>query len=381
MLGAVSLTMALGLSACSASNESNGSDPSSSDSSDSSSSDSGTTTETSGGGSGSSGPVSGDLNGAGSSAQEAAMAAWKAGFQIANPDATVNYDPAGSSAGREQFIAGGVLFAGSDAYLSDEELASAEKTCGGPAIELPVYVSPIAVIYNLPDVSDLQLSPETLAQIFAGKITTWDDPAIAADNPDASLPSTAITPVHRSDGSGTTDNFTDYLDQVDPQDWTYGMVDEWPIKSGEGGDGTSGVVAAVTNGEGTIGYADESQAGDLGQALIKVGSDYVAPSAEAASKILDESKPVSGRAKATDLALAVNRTSKTAGVYPIILISYQMVCSTYDSQDKVDLVKAFESYVVSSAGQDAAAQEAQSAPITDALRTKALAAIGKIAVK
>jgi phosphate transport system substrate-binding protein len=178
MLGAMSLTVALGLSACGASNESS----------------------SSGGNSSSSGgSLSGDLNGAGSSAQEAAMAAWKAGFQTANPNVTVNYDAVGSSGGREQFIAGGVDFAGSDSYFTTDELKSAAKTCGGPAIEVPVYVSPIAIVYNLSGVTKLQLSPQTLAKIFTGKITTWNDPAIAADNPGVNLPSTAISPVHRSD--------------------------------------------------------------------------------------------------------------------------------------------------------------------------------------
>jgi len=347
------LTLAVGLSACGAANE----DPAE----------------------GSGSKLSGTLNGGGASSQEAAVASWQKGFQSANPDVTVNYDPIGSGGGREQFIAGGVLFAGSDSHFTEEELAAAEKTCGGPAIEFPVYVSPIAVIYNLPGVDDLQLSPQTLAQIFAGKVTSWDDPAIAADNPDADLPSTDISPVHRSDGSGTTANFTDYLDQVDAEDWTYGPTDEWPIKSGEGADGTSGVVAAVTGGEGSIGYADESQAGDLGQAAIKVGGDYVAPSAEAATAILDESKPVEGRDPSTDLAISVNRTSSTEGVYPIVLVSYQMVCSGYDSQSQVDLVKGFTSYVISEDGQNAAAQQAGSAPITSALREQAQAAIDSIA--
>lgn len=359
-LGAVSLTAALALSACGAANEDTGDDTSSGDS------------------------LSGELNGAGSSAQETAMGAWKKGFQDANSAVTVNYDPAGSSGGREQFIAGGVQFAGSDSYLSDDELAAAEDKCGGPAIEYPVYVSPIAVIYNLEGVDDLQLSPTTLGAIFNGDITTWDDPAIAADNPDADLPGDDITPVHRSDGSGTTANFTDYLDQASGGSWTGGATDEWPIKgsgAGEGADGTSGVVAAVQNGAGTIGYADESQAGELGQAAIKVGDSYVNASADAASAILDESTPVEGRDPATDLAIAVNRTSTTEGVYPIILVSYQMVCSTYESQDEVDLVKAFGSYVISEEGQSAAASAAGSAPITSALRDSAQKAIDSIAVK
>ncbi|MEP6666395.1 MAG: phosphate ABC transporter substrate-binding protein PstS [Nocardioidaceae bacterium] len=358
VVGAFSLTVALGLSACSASNE----------------------TDNSGGGGGGDTKLSGDLDGAGATSQEAAMAAWKAGFQGPNPDVTVNYDAVGSGGGREAFLSGGVLFAGSDSYLTDDEITTAKDTCGGDPIEVPVYVSPIAVIYNLPGVDDLQLSPSTVAQIFAGKVTSWDDPAITADNPDASLPSSKITPVHRSDESGTTANFTDYLSQAASSDWSYGSVETWPIKSGEAADGTSGVIAAVRGGDGTVGYADESQAGDLGKALIGVGGDFVAPTADAASAVLDESTPVSGRAD-TDQAIDVNRTTDASGVYPIVLVSYHITCTTYDSQEKVDLVKGFESYVISSAGQGAAADAAGSAPITDAIREKAQTAIDSISVK
>lgn len=353
LAAAATLTL-LGLTACGAANEDTGGSSSSS--------------------------LSGDLNGAGSTAQEAAMAAWQAGFQGANGEVTVNYDPVGSGGGRESFLSGGVLFAGSDAFLDDEELTKAKETCGGDPIEIPVYVSPIAVIYNLEGVDELQLSPSTLAQIFAGKITTWDDPAIAADNPDADLPGDTISPVHRSDESGTTENFTDYLSQAAESDWTFGPVETWPVKGGEAADGTSGVVSAVTEGAGTIGYADESQAGDLGQATVKVGEEYVGATADAAAAVLDESPPVSGRAE-TDLALEVNRSTDASGVYPIVLISYHIACTKYDTQEEADLVKAFETYVVSEDGQNAAAKEAGSAPITSAIREKAQSAIDTISVK
>ena len=190
------LGLALGLSACGASNE------------DSSSTT--PTSSTSGGGP----ALSGTLDGAGSSAQEAAMDAWRAAFQTANPDVTVNYDPSGSGAGVDTFVAGGVQFAGSDAYLDPDQIKAAQKQCGGSYVEVPMYISPIAVIYNLPGVDTLNLAPDTVAAIFKGGITKWNDPKIAADNPDASLPDTAITPVHRSDDSGTTFNFTDYLSQA-----------------------------------------------------------------------------------------------------------------------------------------------------------------------
>ena len=173
-------------------------------------------TSSSGSSDGSDSGYSGTLAGGGSSAQEAAQGAWIAGFQTANPDATVTYDPVGSGGGRESFISGDFAFAGSDAYLTDDEgeLTNAKDRCGGDVIEIPDYVSPIAIIFNVDGVDSLQLSPDTLAGIFAGKITTWDDAAIKADNPDASLPSAAINAVHRSDESGTTENYTSYLDAV-----------------------------------------------------------------------------------------------------------------------------------------------------------------------
>ena len=238
------------------------------------------------------GDLSGEIAGAGATSQEAAQEAWIANFENDNSGATISYDPVGSGGGREQFIAGGVAFAGSDAAISEEEgeLKGAIKRCApGELIEVPAYVSPIAIIYNLPGVESLQLSPETLAKIFNQEITTWNDPAIAADNPDVDLPDTRIIPVNRSDESGTTENFTEYLSEVVPSVWTYEVSGDWPVKGGEAATGTSGVVEAVEAGEGTIGYADASQAGELGIAKIKVGKNYAEPTPEAAAAILEES--------------------------------------------------------------------------------------------
>jgi len=290
----------------------------------------------------------------------------------------VNYDPVGSGGGREQFLAGGVDFAGSDAALSDDELAKAKTRCNDSDVfELPNYVSAIAVVYNLPGVDGLQLSPDTLAKIFQGTITTWNDPAIAADNPDAKLPSTAITPVHRSDKSGTTKNFTDYLTKAAPGSWTGGAVDEWPTQGGEAGAQTSGLVQAVQAGEGAIGYADESQAGQLQIAKIKVGDQFVAPSAEAAAKVVGSSQQVSGRGQ-YDFALDLNRTTTDPSEYPIVLVSYHIGCIQYGDADKAKLVQAFEAYVISEAGQKAAADQAGSSPISDDTRQKSQAAVDAI---
>jgi phosphate transport system substrate-binding protein len=323
--------------------------------------------------------LSGNLAGAGSSAQQAAMQAWAAGFQAGNPDVTISYDPVGSGGGREQFLSGGVPFAGSDAYLSSDELTKSKSVCAGGtgAIDIPVYVSPIAVAFNLSGVKSLQLSPATIAKIFNDKITKWDDPAIKAENAGVKLPSTAISTVHRSDDSGTTQNFVDYLSKAAGSDWPYPIDDTWAAKGGEGAEGTSGVVAAIKGGEGTIGYADASQVGGLGTAKVKVGSSYVGISASAAAKAAELSKPASGR-PAGDLAIDVDRTSTDASAYPLVLISYQVVCQTYKDKNVAALVKAFESYVVSAAGQQAAAKAAGSAPITSAVAAKDLTSIKSI---
>jgi phosphate transport system substrate-binding protein len=316
--------------------------------------------------------LTGTVNGAGSSAQEAAQGVWQAGFQRQNPGATVNYDPVGSGGGREQFLAGGVAFAGSDAYLSEEdgELAQARKRCDGDPIEIPAYVSPIAVMYNVEGVDNLRLSAEVLAGIFDREITQWDDPRIAELNPDADLPSTRITPVHRADDSGTTENFTEYLHQAAGKAWPHEPNGVWPTNTGEAGQGTAGVVAAVRNGSGTIGYADESQAGQLDVAQIRVGGEYVEPTAEAAAKILEVSERLPGRSP-SDMAYELDRGTDQAGVYPIVLTSYLIACPSYADAQTAKLVRGYLSHVVSDEGQQAAAESAGSAPLSDRIQTEA----------
>jgi phosphate transport system substrate-binding protein len=323
-------------------------------------------------------PVRGTLVGAGASSQAAAMQGWQSGFQALHPDATVEYDPVGSGGGREMFLAGGVDFAGSDAYLDDEELAAATERCGeAGAIDLPHYISPIAVAFNLPGIETLNLRPETLAGIFAGTITNWNDEAIVADNPDVDLPDRPINPVHRSDESGTTENFTEYLDAVAPDVWTHGVVESWPNIGGEGAQGTSGVVAAISAGEGSIGYADASQVLDLGTAALLVGDEFVGYSPEAAARIVDVSTRVEGRGE-HDLAFDLVRDTTEEGVYPLALVSYHIVCLEYEDQATADLVKAFMSYVASEEGQAAAAQTAGSAPLSAELRAEIQEAIDQI---
>ncbi|HEY9411408.1 MAG TPA: phosphate ABC transporter substrate-binding protein PstS [Jiangellaceae bacterium] len=324
--------------------------------------------------------LSGSLNGAGASSQESAMQAWIAGFQGANPDVTVNYAAEGSGAGREQFTSGAVPFAGTDAALDDEELAAAETACGAPAIDLPLYIDPIAVAYNLPGVEGLQLSPQTLASIFNQTITNWNDPAIAADNPDATLPDLAITPVHRSDESGTTENFVEYLSAAAPAEWPHEVDGNWPAGlTGEAGAQTPGVISAIQAAEGTIGYASAAAAGDIPHAKVKVGDEYVDLSAEAAAAVVDASPLVEGRGE-NDLAIELARDTTESGAYPIVLVSYTVVCTSYSDAAQGELVKAFVGYIASEEGQQAAADAAGSAPISAETRTSVETALDSIKV-
>jgi phosphate transport system substrate-binding protein len=331
--------------------------------------------------SGSSSGASGDLAGAGSSAQQAAQEAWTAKFEDQNSDATISYDPIGSGGGRDQFIAGGkTAFAGSDSPFDTDELPKATQRCApGELIQIPNYISPIAIIYNLPGVDSLQLSPETTAKIFKGEITTWDDPAIKADNPSADLPSTDITPVHRSDESGTTANFTDYLHEAAGSVWTDDPDSSWPLQGGEAGAQTSGMVQAVNAGEGTIGYADASQAQDLGVAKVKVGNTYVAPSAQGATNDFDQSQkdPELSQGKYV-FAYKVQRTPTDPSSYPVLLVSYLIGCTKYSDTSTTDLVKAYFSYIISDEGQQVAAENAGSAPIPPGIKKEDQPAVDAI---
>ncbi|MFT4110066.1 phosphate ABC transporter substrate-binding protein PstS [Propionicimonas sp.] len=328
---------------------------------------------------GSNGAASGTLTGVGASSQKAAQEKWVADFQTANSSITVNYSPDGSGAGRSAFIAGAANFAGSDRPFKDEEMGAgkfAGCAADSNALNLPVYVSPIAVIFNVEGVDELTLDPDTLAGIFAGKITKWNDAAIAKTNPDAKLPNADITAVHRADDSGTTNNFTDTLNKIAPNVWTAPAADTFPADfGGEAANGTSGVVQAVTSGTNTIGYADESAAGKLGIAGLLIGGKTLKPSAESAAEILDNSSTIAGR-DANDLAYTLNRT--VDGVYPAVLVSYAIVCQTYADSSVGSLVKSYVSYIASAAGQSAAAEAAGSAPLSSALQAKVKTAIDSV---
>jgi phosphate transport system substrate-binding protein len=320
--------------------------------------------------------LAGELNGGGASSQESAMNAWRAGFQSLNPDASINYDPVGSGGGRTGFGDGTYAFAGSDAALDEEELAAAEAQCGeGGVIQFPGYVSPIAIAFNLEGIESLNLKPDTIAGIFSGTITTWNDPAIAEDNADVELPDTPITVVHRSDESGTTENFQEYLFAAAPDVWTHEPDGVWPIEGFESAQGTSGVISATQAGTGTITYADASQVGDLGTVAVGVGDEFVPYSAEAAAEVVAQSPRVEGT---SEYVYTIELSRDIPGTYPVVLVSYQLACQTYADENTAALVKGFMSYVVSEEGQEAASQAAGSAPLSSEIRDAVLPGIESI---
>lgn len=323
--------------------------------------------------------LSGTLVGAGSSAVGAAQETWIAEFQTANEGVTITYDPSGSGAGRETFLGGGSDFAGTDRAFKDEEIAAGGFAACAPdsgIVQLPLYISPIAIIFNLEGIDSLDLDAPTIASIFAGAITSWDAPEIASQNEGVALPALAITPVNRSDDSGTTENFTDYLFQAAPDVWTVEPDGVWPFEGSEAAQGTSGVVDAVTNGVGTIGYADASRAGDLGTVSVLIGDEYVPFSAEAAAAVVDASPFVEGRPD-FDLTIELDRTPDS-NAYPVVLVAYLVACETYLDEAQGALVSAYFSYMASPEGQAATAEGAGSAPISATLFERVTAAIAVI---
>lgn len=323
--------------------------------------------------------LSGTINATGASSQGSAQEAWVAEFQTANPEVTVNYEPTGSGTGRENFLAGASDFIGSDRAFDDEEVAAGGfGACAtDDIVEVPLYIAPVAVAYNLEGVDELNLDAATIAGIFAGQITTWNDPAIAALNEGVELPDLPITPVHRSDDSGTTETFTTYLSATAPDVWTYEADGVWPIEGGEAAQGTSGVVAAAKAGNGAIVYADASQIDTLKPAKIEVGGEFIEYSPEAAAALVESSPLVEGRGEA-DLVFDVDPAAAADGAYPIALVSYLIACEQYEDTEKAALVKAYFEYMASEEGQSTAAEAAGAAPISEGLREQVLGAIDMI---
>jgi phosphate transport system substrate-binding protein len=295
--------------------------------------------------------VSGTFNGAGSSAQKPAVVAWTAAYQRLCPDVAFNYDAQGSNNGRTQFIQKQVPLAGSDAYLVEPQKTQAQQRCApGTAVDLPMVITPIAVVYNLPGVDKLTLTPVLVAKIFDGKITRWNDAGIAAANPGASLPDRTITPVHRSADSGTSENLTRFLVAQAPQNWPYKASQAWPNSVGLGASVSTTMVGEVKNTNGAIGYVDNPDAvkNGLPAAAMDTGFGPVKISPEAVAAVVDATK-VNQNGQDITLDLAYNL--KMAGAYPVLLTTYEITCTQGLPADQARFVKSFLSFVASDAGQ------------------------------
>ncbi len=307
----------------------------------------------------------GSITGQGSSAQAAAVNSWIRAYQIHCPNATVAYDSIGSGAGRAAFLAGTGDFAGTDSPMSPTEQARANARCGGPAIHLPMVAGPVALAYTVAGVAHLQLRPATIAKIFAGRITTWNDAAIAGDNPGVPLPSTAIVTVHRSDSSGTTDNVQKFLVATAANDWPYGSGSAWAAPGGRAERGSNAVSATIAETDGAIGYVEWSYArfSNLHTASVAGASGPFVPlTAAAAAAAVAGAEPAGA---GSDLQLALNVRTGVAGAYPLVLVTYEVVCARRTPA----LLKSFLTYAVSDAGQAAAARLGY-APLPDALRSR-----------
>jgi phosphate transport system substrate-binding protein len=295
----------------------------------------------------------GKLNGSGSTAQANAMDAWRKAYQQACSGSQINYDAVGSGDGIAAFGDGTAQWAGSDAALKPDDISGTAKNCAtGSSLDLPMVVGPIAVEFNVKGFDSLTLNGPTIAKMFTGKITSWDDPAIKALNNGADLPSTKITPFYRSDDSGTTFNFASYLAAAAPHDFTAtpDKVSAGLGFKGQGREGSQGVTDAVTQTDGGVGYAELSYAAKAGlpTAQIDSGSGPVQLSKDTASKAVSTARIVG---KGDDLSLSIDYGQNTAGAYPLVLVTYEIACAKYKDPSIATYVKNFLGYAISGAGQ------------------------------
>jgi phosphate transport system substrate-binding protein len=345
--GAAVAAMALSLAACSSSSSSSPS---------------------SGGSSGAS--LSGTLNGSGSTFQLTFQQEAISSFKSVQPSMTVNYGGGGSGKGRTDLASGVVQYAGSDSPIPSDETANFK---GKTVLYFPVVVGPITISYNLSGVSKLQLDAPVIANIFQGKIKKWNDPAIAAINSGVKLPSTPIVIARRSDSSGTTANFSEFLVEGAPGVWKLGSSStiSWPATS-RGGNGNGGVAQIVKSTPGAIGYVDysDAKASGLSYASIKnKEGDYVAPSVSAATAAADNATVASNL---TFSAIwAPGATS-----YPITYQSWVLVYQAQSGANNTKMLKAYIGYLLG-AGQKLLPQ-LNYAPLPASIDQKATAQLSMI---
>jgi phosphate transport system substrate-binding protein len=312
--------------------------------------------------------LTGSIKGSGSSFQNAFEQKTIDEFTTVAENTDVVYNSVGSGTGKKEFGSGLTDFAGTDSLVKDSDGVAA-----GSFYYIPLVAAPITVSYNLSGVPDLKLSGETLGGIFSRQIKTWNDPKIAADNPGVTMPSTPIVVAHRSDGSGTTNQFTKYLVAAGGSAWTLGSGDSvaWPADT-QGGEKNTGVAQIIKQSDGAIGYVDfaDAVAGGLKFASIKnKDGQFVAPSLDGATAALSVAD--------VQADLTFNPINMSgAAAYPITAPTYLLVKTSYSDATKAKLVKAYVKYMLTTAQGFAAS--VNFAKLPDSLQQKALAQLNKV---
>lgn len=321
----------------------------------------------------------GKLLASGSSAQKNAIDLWVKNYMAACPGVEVNYKSSSSGEGIVAFNQGTVGFAGSDSALKPEAVEESKKICtGGQGIDLPMVGGPIAIGFNVAGVDKLVLDAPTIANIFNDKIKKWDDEAIKKLNPGVTLPATAIQALHRSEDSGTTENLGKYLKTAAPEAWTYESSKKWPAPGGLGASGSSGVASQVKAVDGAIGYFELSYASAQSIKTVDVATGAAAPvkaTGENASKAIAAAK-ISGTGD--DLALKLDYATKAEGAYPIVLVTYEVVCDKGNKAETLSTVKSFLNYTASDAGQKVLTENGY-APIPAEINAKVREVLAKLA--
>jgi len=319
------------------------------------------------------------LSGEGSTAQKTAVDIFAQEYTRACAGQIVNYNATGSGSGVKQFTAKQVDFGGSDSPLKTgaEQNAANARCAGGEALNLPLVVGPVAIAYKLDGVSSLTLNAEVAAKIFNGGITTWNDPALTALNPGVALPDKPIQVFSRSDESGTTDNFQTYLEAASHGAWTQGTGKAFQGGVGNGAQGSNGVASGIRAADGAIGYLESSYVKDgLTAAKLDSGSGPVELTPQNVAKALDAA--VFRTPDSNDLAMDLKAiyASNTPGAYPLLLTTYEIVCSTGYDPDTAKAVKAFLTVAATSAQQRVA--DKGFVPLPQSLQEKVLTSVGAI---
>ncbi|WP_024800745.1 phosphate ABC transporter substrate-binding protein PstS [Nocardia sp. BMG51109] len=322
------------------------------------------------------------LKASGSSAQKNAMDRFVAAYESNCDGNTLNYTSSGSGAGVNEFIGGQTDFGGSDSPLDakKDEPNKAAARCGGPAWDLPTVFGPIAVTYNIDGVTDLVLDGPTAAKIFSGQITKWNDPQIQKLNASAKLPDQDIHVIFRSDESGTTDNFQQYLNSASDGAWGKGAGKAFAGGIGEGAKGNEGTSAAIKNTKNSITYNEWSFARSQNLSVAKIiatpGGQPVELTSKSAGATIASAK-ITGQGN--DLVIDTSSFYKPTdpAAYPIILPTYEIVCSKYSDPETSKAVKAFLTSAINN-GQNGL-EESGYVPIPDAFKTKLTTAINAIA--